>query len=747
MSDKVHPNRLAQETSPYLLQHAHNPVDWYSWGPEAFEAAQKQNKPIFLSVGYSTCYWCHVMERQCFEVESIAHEMNQRFINIKVDREERPDVDSLYMTAVQVMTRQGGWPMSVFLTPDLRPFYGGTYFPPTDAQGRPGFVTVLRAMDEAWRNRHDEVERTAAQLAAILQKVGKPAAAQQRVVIDADLIDRIVADSTADYDPQHGGFGGAPKFPRETLLEFLLDHQGRHPNTTLLNQLTHTLDAMAFGGIRDQLGGGFHRYSTDAQWLVPHFEIMLYDNAMLALIYLQAYRQTENIRYAHIARGIFDFVLGEMTSPEGAFYTAFDAEVDGHEGLNYLWHPDEVRDILGDASTVGGPFPPDDIDLLLKVYGLDQGPNFGDPHHGNGMPDSNILFLAEPTLAEANLDRLAPLKTALLAARRKRKQPSLDTKIITGWNGLMIRALAKGGDMLHEPRYLEAARRGARFLMVNHRTPTGVLLRTSRNGQAKYDGFLDDYAFFAQALLALHKADGDDEWKEAAATIATDLLQKFGDDVDGGFFFTAKGASELPVRQKVAGDSPLPSGNAVAAVVMLELGHSELAKNTIAAFAGQIKEIGQGMSSLVLAAARYVDQEGELIVEPDSVNPTTASPVPAADSGIVNLSARWQSPEILMVAVSIADGYHIQADRPDPGLVATHLTVQGADVAAVEYPVPRMEKFPFADKPAAVFSQRFEITVRLKAAPAGPIRLLLKYQACTDQACLAPVTQSLDISP
>ena len=342
----AHTNRLASETSPYLLQHRHNPVDWYPWGPAAFEAARQQNKPIFLSVGYSTCYWCHVMERQSFENADVAKEMNARFINIKVDREERPDVDQLYMTAVQVMTRQGGWPMSVFLTPELRPFYGGTYFPPTDQYGRPGFVSVLRGIEDAYRNRKADVDQTAGQLEQVLQQVSEPEPPRADITIDEKYIEGVVARSAHDYEPQFGGFGQAPKFPRETLLELLLMHQRSNPNPQRLRQLRHALDAMMYGGIRDQLGGGFHRYSTDEKWLVPHFEIMLYDNAMLAWCYAEAFRQTDDIRYADVARGIFDFVLREMTSPDGAFYTAFDAEVDAREGLSYLWTKDEIEQVL-----------------------------------------------------------------------------------------------------------------------------------------------------------------------------------------------------------------------------------------------------------------------------------------------------------------------------------------------------------------------------------------------------------------
>ena len=432
MSDTApaHTNRLANETSPYLLQHTHNPVDWYPWGPEAFEKSRRENKPIFLSVGYSTCYWCHVMERQSFENETIAAQMNRDFVCIKVDREERPDVDQLYMAAVQVLTRQGGWPMSVFLAPDLRPFYGGTYFPPTDSHGRPGFPRILAAIDEAWKNRPAEISRSADELIRILKQLAIPQPPAEKFVIDAKWINHIIDRSTADFDPHHGGFGSAPKFPRQTVLELLLVYLRQNKNEALMQKVRQTLDAMADGGIRDHLGGGFHRYSTDEMWLVPHFEIMLYDNAMLLWIYAEAHAQTNDLRYASVARRIADFVLRELTSPQGAFYTALDAEVDAQEGVSYLWTHDEVEDALKSAS-----IPADKITKFLRAYGLDAGPNFADPHAGHSAPDKNVLFLSDPKLE----DELKSARDALYKTRKQRRQPMLDTKILTSWNALMIR--------------------------------------------------------------------------------------------------------------------------------------------------------------------------------------------------------------------------------------------------------------------------------------------------------------------
>src|SRR3984957_11365024 len=509
MTTPAHTNRLIHETSPYLLQHAHNPVDWYAWGPEAFEAARSQNKPIFLSVGYSTCYWCHVMERQSFENPAIAAEMNRRFINIKVDREERPDVDQLYMNAVQALTGHGGWPMSVFLMPDLKPFYGGTYYPPADMHGRIGFPRLLEAVDDAWKNRRPEVERSAAQLVDALNRMAEPARPKTAITIDSTLLAEILDRSTADYDSNYGGFGSAPKFPRQTLLKLLLDH-----DPSRLDQVLYTLDAMNAGGIHDHLGGAFHRYSTDEKWLVPHFEIMLYDNAMLASLYANAFARTKEPRYAAVARGILDFILHEMTSADGAFYTAIDAEVDAQEGLSYLWTSQEISQVLGD-----------DADLFCRAYGVDLGPNFADPHHGDGAMDKNILFLHESI--DADLDRqLAPLRQKLYEHRRQRKQPLLDTKILTSWNALMISAMAEAGRVLDEPKYSAAAMKAADYLLRVHRSGDGKLHRVSRDGRAKGDAFLDDYAFLAQALLDCGRRD-------EAKGVADQMCEKFLDAESG----------------------------------------------------------------------------------------------------------------------------------------------------------------------------------------------------------------------
>jgi uncharacterized protein YyaL (SSP411 family) len=744
-----HTNRLANETSPYLLQHQHNPVDWYAWGPEAFERARRENKPIFLSVGYSTCYWCHVMERQSFEVEGIAAEMNARFVNIKVDREERPDVDQLYMTAVQVLTRHGGWPMSVWLLPDLRPFYGGTYFPPTDQHGRPGFVTVLHAIEDAYKNRHADVEKTAENLKDILENLAEPAAPDEPITINDAWVDQILRRSVGDYDPANGGFGSAPKFPRETLLELLLVHNRTFPDDRRTAMLRHTLDALAAGGIRDQLGGAFHRYSTDAKWLVPHFEIMLYDNAMLAWIYAEAYRQSEDRNYAKVCREILDFVLREMTSSQGPFYTAFDAEVDAQEGLSYLWTMDEVEDVLGKV----------DGELFARVYGLNEGPNFADPHHGTGRPDKNVLFLAERLaqvaksigVTEAELElRIDALRQKLYVVRGQRKQPLLDTKILTSWNALMIRAMAYAGQVLNEPRYQQAATVAADFLLQHHRKPDGGLLRTSRDGAAKYDAFLDDYAFLAQALLALWQSTGQDRWRETAREITQQMRTRFADDAStsGGFYFTDASAQDLIVRQMVGTDSPLPAGNAVAAMVLLELGDADAARTTLATFADPMNSQGESMSAMVEAAHLYLRQYPPFTVS-QSTEPTNDRPPEPQDiaAGIVKVAPAWVSETQLNLHLDVLDGFHINAHAAAPGLIPTDVQIAEAPVQRIDYPPGETQSFAFSDQPIKVYGGQVVISVLFNERMIGksPVLVGVRYQACNDEACLPSVQRWIEV--
>ena len=484
-------NRLIHETSPYLLLHAHNPVDWYPWSDEALERAKKENKLIFLSVGYSTCYWCHVMEREVFSNPEIAEMMNKDFINIKIDREERPDLDEIYMTATQLLIRRGGWPNSVFLTPDLKPFYAGTYFPPTDMPGRPGFPTILDAVHEAWVTRETEVIESANQISETIEMViSKSFTSLTAKPLDRSLITAALDYLRTTYSHAYGGFGNAPKFPSPANLEFLLSEYERTTDASLLKMVTHTLDMMAYGGMYDQIGGGFHRYSVDAKWLVPHFEKMLYDNAQLAKVYLHAYQLTQEPHYRRVAEEIFDFVFREMTAPEGGFYSALDAETDAEEGKYYVWTADEIQKVLGKK----------EIEPFAKVYGVDKGPNF---------EGKNVLYVPKGSAAEDALKSVESAREKLLAARAKREYPLLDTKIIVNWNGLMIDALAYGYEVLGEERYLAAASKASQFILDTLSKPDGELWHTYTAGITKQDAYLDDYTFFVKGLLGLYEATGE----------------------------------------------------------------------------------------------------------------------------------------------------------------------------------------------------------------------------------------------
>jgi hypothetical protein len=541
-------NRLAGEQSPYLLQHAHNPVDWFPWGPEAFEKARRENKPIFLSIGYSTCHWCHVMERESFESDRIAELLNKDFVPIKVDREERPDVDRIYMTFVQATTGGGGWPMSVWLTPDLEPFFGGTYFPPENRYGHPGFASILTQLGEAWRNQRGEIVQSARELTEELQRRStvQPGSAAE---VDERILDSGFYVFRRSFDGQMGGFGGAPKFPRPVVFSFLLRYHARTRNKEALEMTLLTLREMAKGGMNDQLGGGFHRYAVDERWFVPHFEKMLYDQGQLAISYLEAFQLTGDPLYANVARSIFDYVLRDMTSPEGAFYSAEDADsvidpedpkVKG-EGAFYIWTADELRDVV----------PAPAVDWFMHRYGVAEGGNVAnDPH--NEFTNRNILYeavsLADTALYFRQLEEVVAegiesARRSLLQARSERVRPHLDDKVLTAWNGLMISAFALGGAVLDEPRYAEAARRASNFLIGRMYDPaTGILLRRYRQGDAAIPGFLDDYTLFTQALLDLYETQFDLRHLELAVRLTEKQRELFEDRDQGGFFTTAAGA-------------------------------------------------------------------------------------------------------------------------------------------------------------------------------------------------------------
>jgi hypothetical protein len=733
-------NRLASETSPYLLQHAHNPVAWYAWCAEAFERAKAEDKPIFLSVGYSTCYWCHVMERQCFEVDAIAAVMNEHVVSIKVDREERPDVDQLYMTATQMLSHQGGWPMSVWMTPDGRPFYAGTYFPPEDAYNRPGFPRLIEAIGDAWKNRRAEIEQQADSVAKALKQYAAERAERGPIPKD-EQIDKLVLRACEDYEPRHGGFGRAPKFPRQTLLRLLLTWieskpEGDADRARVEPMLRHTLTAMANGGIRDHLGGAFHRYSTDAKWLVPHFEIMLYDQAMLAPIYARAARVLNEPRFASVARGICDAVLRDLCDPNnGAFFTALDAEVNAREGLNYLWTPEQVAEVLGE----------EDAKTFNAIYGLDEGFNFADPHHGSGVPDANVLFLSADHVAREDDPAIATLRGRLLISRMKREQPMLDTKIITSWNGLMIEALATCSVELAEPRYRDAAAKAADYLLTRHRRGDGSLVRTTRDGlPAPHEAYLDDSASLAVALQELSVATGDRRWKQEADNVLDQLQRRFGDADRGGFFFTSSASHELIVRQKTATDSPLPAGNALAAVALLRAGRVDAARQTIEAFASLLHEQA-GSTSALLEAALLVNQQGDAYASgaADIVGLGAAALDGPSPHSVVSCSGERIGTRRIRVIVRIKPGFHLYDTNLDEklGLTPTRVRValECADaVESIEYPPSKLLELAYGP-PVRGYDGEIEISVRFREdLPDEKVELSVSYQACDDSACLMP---------
>ena len=552
------PNRLINETSPYLLQHAHNPVEWYPWGEDALERSRSEDKPILLSIGYSACHWCHVMERESFENESIAGLMNQNFINIKVDREERPDLDAIYMEAVQMLTGSGGWPMTVFLTPEGKPFYGGTYFPPVDRQNMPGFPRLLLGIAEAYNTNKGEIQRVTEQLT---EQMGRGSQVPRgTAILTVDVLHRAYSTLATNFDYQNGGFGMAPKFPQPMTPEFLLRYHYHGYNPRALELVELTLEKMAYGGIYDQVGGGFHRYSTDAYWLVPHFEKMLYDNALLARLYLHAFQTTGKRLYRRITEETLDYVLREMTDSGGGFYSAQDADSEGEEGKFFVWTPEEIMDVLGE----------DDGRVFSGYFGVTPNDNFEGKNILN-VPRDPEAFAAEHELDPEQLESIvARGRTKLLEVREQRVHPLLDDKVLASWNGLMLRSFAEAGAALGRADYLEAAVKNAEFL-TTVMCPQGRLLRTYRNGEAKLLGYLEDYSCVADGLIALYEATLDLRWLENAVAMADSMIELFWDEATGGFYDTGSDHEALVIRPRDVFDNAQPCGGSVASDILLKL--------------------------------------------------------------------------------------------------------------------------------------------------------------------------------
>ncbi|MHC4350273.1 MAG: DUF255 domain-containing protein, partial [Planctomycetota bacterium] len=750
-------NRLIDETSPYLLQHAYNPVHWYPWGPEAFAAAREQDKPIFLSVGYSTCYWCHVMERESFEDPKVAALMNEHFISIKVDREERPDVDEVYLTGVQAIAGRGGWPMSVFLEPrSLKPFAGGTYFPPRAGHGKPSFTELLGSVRDQWRD-----DRAAVRARA--DEVGKRVARALSVTfrpqpLGPESVDSAAASLMAAYDAVHGGFRrGKPKFPQPVQLELLM--AVAWDDLAIRDALVHTLDRMAMGGIHDQVGGGFHRYSTDQRWLVPHFEKMLYDNAQLASVYAKAYELTGDAFYAEVVEETLDYVLREMTSADGAFYSAQDAEANEREGASYVWTPAQVRRALDDAG-VGEQF-----DFAEVVYGLTARGNFIDPHH-RAEAARNVLYLPgrpEVIAGKLGLDledfnqRLSLVNAALLVARDGREQPITDDKVLAEWNGLMIAAMVDGARALGEPRYLEAARRAATFVLENMRSEDGGLRRAWRSGQARVDGFSSDYAHFVRGLVALHRGTGERVWLDQAVELARVAGQKFRDERSGVYYDTLAGQPDLFVRVATTRDGVVPCANSVMLMNLLDLyeltGEAswlDEASETLGGLSSRIHRSPRSTALATVALHRFLSRHPER-VSGESPGPAAPAPEPVKIlSSPRTVAVSPDVPGVLRVTLKIDEGYHLSAHDPGvAGLIGLSIRVVGQGLTLeVEYPPgePFRNRLFEDDLLVHTGAVTLPLTVRQTGPGQGRAALVVTYQVCTDQVCLQPVEQGLPVT-
>ena len=782
---KKHPaNRLAKETSPYLLLHAHNPVDWHPWGPEAFETARKENKLIFLSIGYSSCYWCHVMERLVFSNEKIAKYMNEHFVNIKVDREERPDVDDIYMTALSVYfqmagSRQGGgWPLSMFLTPSGKPIAGGTYFPPTGEGGRPGFDTVSASIADAWKNDRASLERFAESVTKNVQQVMKPRVPLATIPLKEELVTATSAALKQSYDPTYGGvdFNPAapqrPKFPVPAKLALLEYQASAHKDEEAAKILDHTLTAIAAGGIKDHLAGGFHRYSTERTWLIPHFEKMLYDNAQLLDVYAAAFARSEDPVFREIVEEIVTYALRDMTDSRGGFYSAQDAETDAIEGKYYVWSKTEVEHVLGTQ----------DFDVFASVYGMQLDQRF---EHGFilHLPSSIVEAAGRLKMSPEELSTtLAPMRQRLLAVRGKRPAPLRDDKVLTSWNGLMIRGLANSGRILKRNDYVAAAEKAARFIFENMRDSQGRLHRTYRTKTAKLNAYLDDYAFFTEGVLALYLATGKQEWLDAARKLTDEQIELFWDKTDKGFFFTSHHHEELLARTKNAYDAVLPSGNSVSvrnlirlAVLTKDEKYRKYAQDILDLFAGPLQATPRGMTNMALALAEYLDEPNfQPAIQPTSLRfvlPSASVALAQQASAKTAVGAAKSEPpkkkpsrvkgqvflsvdrlpagkrcELVML-VDIEPGWHINTNPAKPKyLVPTRIEVkskQGVKLVNVRYPVGKQTLVPGAAEPTAHYEKRVAIrgTLEIPDSAAGStdeLTVLLHYQACNENLCLRP---------
>ena len=715
-------NRLILEDSPYLLQHAHNPVNWYPWGEEAFELAKKLDKPIFLSIGYATCHWCHVMEKESFENLSIAAQLNQSFIPVKVDREQRPDVDASYMSAVQIMTGRGGWPMSSWLNVETETFYGGTYFPPDV------FADLLNQVSRVWIEGREEIEQQATELSDAVAANTKLAGLAGKV--GRNVVDQAVRDIVSSFDNLQGGFSAAPKFPQESKLFLLLDHAMRHNNEAALEAAHVSLQAMAAGGIHDQVAGGFHRYAVDNAWLVPHFEKMLYNQALLSRNYLTAYTINGDTDHKRTMQRVLDYVLREMTSPEGGFYSATDADSAGAEGTFFVWTPDELTEVLGKK----------DAQLAMSLWNVTATGNF---------EHSNILHFTgsfEEVAKEHNLpvdeliEKIDSMSHALLEARQSREKPLRDEKIITAWNGMMITAFAEAGDVLNEQKYIDAALQAAKFIWDNNRQEDGQLLRAYYAGSASVDSSQEDYAYLAESYLMLYDITGKSGWLTRAEALANSMQNKFWDDESGGYFIGTEKVGA--VRPKALYDNSIPSGNAVALRVLTKLWHrtgrdvfKQRADALLASFSGYLV-------ALPSAFAYMLKSTNELLLGEVGHRNYVAR-------GNVKIHA-WVEGDNVQIEVDMQPGWHVNANKPNQDyLIPTVLLdSKGDEVSLTEYPPAISKELGFNQSGALAL---YENKVRIQA-PLGSNKdtalatYVLQLQACDETVCLAPEDVRLNVA-
>lgn len=706
-------NRLIHESSPYLNQHAHNPVDWFPWGDEAFEKSRLENKPIFLSIGYSTCHWCHVMEHESFDNEAIAAYLNEHFVSIKLDREQRPDLDDIYMTGVQLISGQGGWPMSSFITHEGKPFFAGTYFPPE------GFTNLLAQINDIWHNRHEDVMKQADQIADSIAKF--TAAKSEAQHLDPDIAGKAAKELLDRLDEANGGFGGAPKFPNESQLALMLDQFEREQLAETGEAVTLTLDKMYQGGIYDQIAGGFHRYTVDAIWLVPHFEKMLYNQAQLIRLYSRASLVTASKAYERVVRQTIGYVLRDMTSADGRFYSATDADSEGVEGKFFVWQPAELAEVLNDQ----------DFQLVLDIYGVSESGNFEGSNILN-LSDSLEAFAGQHGIEIETLEtRLAAIHQTLYEVREQRVHPLRDEKLITAWNGMLITALVRAGVELSEPSYLAAAERALERIWEHHYTDQ-MLWRVALGDEVSIPGNLEDYAYLAEAVLGFYlvnrSQNGSQKWLARGEQLLSDMYERFWDEAEGGFFFSlAENQGPMITRPKSPMDGAMPSGNSVALMAMV-LGNEvtdnpDLAlriNKTLAGFSGLLTASPSAFSFMLLAINRYFNGSRDLHQ--------------AAAKGRIHVRIENRTATGATLVITMNQGWHINSNNPAEGLIAT--AVSG--VSQVDYPTGEKMIAGFQTGELDVYSGEVEINFSFDAAMRHDICLTL--QACDDKTCLRPET-------